>query len=231
VHASIYNLGRDLRKFKEFLLELAGDDADDEIVAVFDEKFDALLKHTSTMQDGTNRIKKIVMDLLSFSRLDSVGIRLVKLTEELSTTINLVKVNYRHHVDFVRKFESELEIPCCAAELNQVFLNVMVNACQAIVMKQEETGDEEKGTLTIQTMEDDNFVLVKFRDTGVGMSEEIKRKMFEPFFTTKPVGDGTGLGLSISFGIIEKHQGRFEVTSEEGKSTTVSVYLPKERAE
>jgi signal transduction histidine kinase len=82
------------------------------------------------------------------------------------------------------------------------------------------------GTLTIQTMEENDYAFIRFQDTGVGMSEEVKQKMFDPFFTTRKIGEGTGLGLAIAYGIVQKHKGWLEVSSKEGKGTTVTLYLP-----
>ena len=106
-----------------------------------------------------------------------------------------------------------------------VVSSIYCNACQAIIQKQKNNQDDTKGILSIQALEKDNQAVIIFKDTGIGMSTEVKKKMFDPFFTTKPVGEGTGLGLSISYNIIQKHQGRIEVKSEEGKGTTITIYF------
>lgn len=229
VHGSVHNLERDLAKFKAFLVELAGDDADHEVLAVFDEKFDTLFKHLSTMREGTTRIKDIVKALRTFSRHSEAEMEAVRPREGLETTAHLVKANYKDHVTFVYDFRADPEVECHIAELNQVFMNIMVNACQAIAKKQKASGGSEKGTLTIQTGEEDGYAVIRFEDTGIGMPEAVKQRMFDPFFTTKPVGEGTGLGLSVSYGIIQEHRGRIEVDSTEGKGTVITLYLPLKR--
>ena len=180
----------------------------------------------ASIKEGTSRISKTVRDLITFSRMEKEEMKPVKLQEGLQVTINLVKAQFKDKVEFITDFQSDPEIEGIAAELNQVFMNLLVNACKAILEKQKRTGEEIMGTLTIQTLEENGHALIRFQDTGVGMSKEVKQRMFDPFFTTREVGEGTGLGLFISYGIIKKHKGRFEAESEEGKGTTVTLYLP-----
>jgi signal transduction histidine kinase len=229
VNTSAYNLARDLDKLKNFLIELAGDEADAEILAAFDEKFETLFKHTTTIHEGTLRIKEIVKDLRTFYRGEKGEMKRIKIIEGLQSTINLVSTHYKEKVDFVTYFQADPEVEGNATELNQVFMNVIVNACKAIIEKQKNNEDnvkETKGTLTIQTQEEKGYSVISFQDTGTGISEEVLPKIFDPFFTTRPAGEGTGLGLSISYSIIQKHKGRIEVSSKKSKSTTVTLYLP-----
>lgn len=226
VHTSTYNLKQDLEKLKDFLRELAGDDADDEILAAFDERFNTLFNHLNNLQDGTTRIKDIVRDLRAFSRVDRTEMKAINLHEGLKVTLNLVSFKYKDKVDFVLDSKSDLEIKGNSAEINQVFMNIMVNACQAIVQKQKSNRNNSKGTLTIQTRKENNHAAISFQDSGIGMPEKVRQKIFDPFFTTKPVGEGVGLGLSISFSIIKEHYGRIKVVSKEGEGTTVTLYLP-----
>ena len=225
-HTSAYNLEKDIEKLKALLIGLAGDDTDKEILDAFDEKFNVLFNHLASIKEGTSRISKTVSDLRTFSRMEKQEMKPIKLLEGLNITLNLVKTQYKDQVEFVTEFQSDPEVEGIAAELNQVFMNLLINACQAILEKQKRTGEEIMGTLTIQTLEKNEYALIRFEDTGAGMSKEVKQKMFDPFFTTRPVGEGTGLGLFISYGIIQKHKGRFEVVSEEDKGTTVTLYLP-----
>jgi two-component system NtrC family sensor kinase len=228
-HTSAYNLQRDIEKLKAFLIELAGDDVDKEILNTFDEKFSVLFNHLASIKYGTSRISDIVRDLRTFSRMEKEEMKPVKLLEGLQITLNLVRTQYKDQVEFVTDFQSDPEVEGNTAGINQVFMNILINACNAILEKQKITGKEIMGTLTIQTMQEKEHAVISFQDTGVGMSDEVKQKMFDPFFTTRRVGEGTGLGLFISFGIINKHKGRIEVISEEGKGTTVTLYLPLER--
>src|SRR4029078_529260 len=114
-------------------------------------------------------------------------------------------------------------IECYPGKLNQVFMNLLTNAIYAVVKKEE--GAEK--TLTITTFEKDNHIYAVFKDTGTGMSKEVKEKVFEPFFTTKDVGEGTGLGMSIVFKIVESHHAKMEIESEVGVGTTVTLILNK----
>jgi signal transduction histidine kinase len=150
----------------------------------------------------------------------------IKILEGLQVTIDLIKTQYKEEVDFVTDFQADPEVEGNAAELNQVFMNILINACQAILEKQKGADDKLKGTITIQALEEKENAVIRFQDTGIGMSEEVKSKVFDPFFTTKSVGEGTGLGLSITYTIVEKHKGRMEVISKEGEGTTITLYIP-----
>lgn len=222
-----YNLKRDLTKLKTFLLELAGDDVDKEILAAFDEKFDNLKDHADTIQEGVSRIRDIVHNVNASFRGDKEEITQETFMDGLKSTLNLVKTAYSDRVDFVVDFKAAPGIQCNISELNQVFMNLMVNGCQAIAQKQDITGDDTKGTLVIRTREENGRVVIDFQDTGIGMTETVKEKVFDRFFTTKPEDEGTGLGLSITYGIIRKHRGLIEIESEPGNGTTVTLYLPQ----
>ena len=111
-------------------------------------------------------------------------------------------------------------LPCYPQQLNQVFLNILVNAAQAI---------EGKGEIKIKTWTENKNVVITISDNGPGIPEEIREKIFEPFFTTKDVGEGTGLGMSISYDIIKEHRGQIKVASEAGQGTTFTIELPLDR--
>lgn len=227
-NTSAYNLKNDLEKFKTHLNKLSGDEMDTELKSDIDEKFNALFKHVTIIEEGISRIKGIVNDLKEFSLMgmDKGKMKLEKPLKGLKKTLKLVKGIYNNKIDFITDFQSDPEIICNPAELNQVFLIIMVNAYEAILKKQKKSGNDSKGTLTIKTLKNEKSLLVVFKDTGIGMTQKVKQQIFEPFFTTKQVREGTGLGLSIAHGIIEKHQGKIEVESKEGKSTTITLYLP-----
>jgi PAS domain S-box-containing protein len=156
-------------------------------------------------QDGTGRVRRIVQDLKSFSRVDQAETALIDLNESLETTINIAWNELKYVAVLKREFGDIPKIKCFPQQLNQVFLNLLVNAAHAL--------SENHGTITVRTEQDGNSVLVKVSDTGCGMPPEVQRRIFEPFFTTKEVGKGTGLGLSISYDIIKKHGGTIKVTS------------------
>lgn len=169
-------------------------------------------------QDGAGRVRRIVQDLKSFSRVDQAETALVDLNEILETTINIAWNELKYVADVQRLFGEIPRITCFPQQLHQVFLNLLVNAAHAL--------GQTRGTITVSTEEDGAFVQVKISDTGCGMTEEVRRRIFEPFFTTKEVGKGTGLGLSISYDIIKKHGGTIEVESEPGRGTVFTVRLP-----
>lgn len=175
------------------------------------------------IEDGANRTAEIVKGLRTFSRLDESDLKSVDIHEGLNSTMVLLRNTTPQHVKVIRDFGELPKIECYAGKLNQVFLNILNNALNAIKMKPEQ-GDE---SITITTrLVDNKTVSIRIRDTGIGMTEKVKEKIFEPFFTTKDVGEGTGLGLSIVFSIIEKHFGKVVVESEPGKGAEFIIYLP-----
>jgi two-component system NtrC family sensor kinase len=170
--------------------------------------------------EGATRAKKIVQDLRDFSRIDKQEKELFDLENGLDATLNIVHNELKYKAKIVKEYGGVEPFNCVGAQLNQVFMNLLVNAAHAI---------EEFGQITVRTRYKDNdkhWVVVEIQDTGKGIPDEVKAKIFDPFFTTKPVGKGTGLGLSLSYKIIQDHQGYFEVNSELGKGTTFRVLIP-----
>lgn len=183
----------------------------DEILADIGELFD-------DSGEGLLRVKDIVQNLKSFVRLDEAEVKEADLNESLQTTLKVVANELRYKCDVKLKLGEIPRLRCYAGQLNQVFMNLLMNAAQAI-------GDH--GEVTISTWSNDDDICVSVNDTGKGIPPENLSKLFTPFFTTKPVGAGTGLGLSISYGIVQKHGGRIEVASEVGRGTTFTVILPR----
>jgi signal transduction histidine kinase len=167
--------------------------------------------------EGSRRVRDIVLNLRTFSRLDDTQVQLADITEGIESTIKILGHLFRPDRVIVHKEYAELpKIECYGGQLSQVWMNLLANAAQAM---------NSKGELWITTGVHENRVFVKIRDNGAGMPEEIVAKIFDPFFTTKPVGEGTGLGLSIVHGIIERHGGSIQVDSKIGEGTTFTVEL------
>lgn len=170
-------------------------------------------------KEGITRVKKIVQDLKDFSRVDSSQEwQPANLHQGLDSTINIVASEIKYKADVVKEYGNLPLIECLPSQLNQVFMNLLVNAAHAI--------GPERGRITIRSGVDGENVWLEFADTGCGIAEENRKKIFDPFFTTKPVGKGTGLGLSLSYGIIRNHHGNIELTSEVGKGSTFRITLP-----
>jgi two-component system, NtrC family, sensor kinase len=220
-------LEKDLDKFKEELMYLL-DGTDHEVMNFFEEYFTRFSGSINNILEGSNQVKNIVQDLRLFSRLDEAVKKEIYVSEALETTIRLVKTEYAKQIEFTTNFHTDGKIECYPSQLNQVFLNIIVNACQAIMKKQKDLKDQTIGLVKISLLDNHKGILIVFNDTGCGMNEEVKSKIFEPFFTTKPIGQGTGLGMSISYGIIERHNGNIEVESQVGKGTTIIIFLPYE---
>lgn len=173
------------------------------------------------VKEGAKRAHKIVLDLRNFSRLDEAEFKEVDLHQGIDSTLNLLSKHYKHKVIVHKEYGDIPLVSCYASQLNQVWMNILVNAAQAI--------KRDDGQVWIKTETDGTNVTVKIRDNGCGIEKEALDKLFDPFFTTKPVGEGTGLGLSITHSIIEKHQGVITIDSIVGEGTTFSVKLPISR--
>jgi two-component system, NtrC family, sensor kinase len=184
-------------------------------------EIDSLIKG---IEDGANRTAEIVKGLRTFSRLDESDLKSVDIHEGINSTLVLLRNTMPKNVTIIQDFGELPKIECYAGKLNQVFLNIINNALNAIKMKPVQ-GDE-KLTITTRLMENKQ-VSIGIRDTGIGMTDKVRERIFEPFFTTKDVGEGTGLGLSIVFSIIEKHQGKILVESTPGIGTEFIIYLPQ----
>jgi len=179
----------------------------------------ALLQET---RDGVLRVKQIVTNLKEFSHADSQEQwEWADLRKGLDSTLNIAHNEIKYRATVVKEYGDIPKIKCLPSQLNQVFLNLLVNAAQAMA-------EGVHGKITVRCGATSEGVWVEVSDTGLGIAPEHLQHVFEPFFTTKPVGKGTGLGLSLSFGIVQKHGGRIEVRSDVGIGTTFRVVLPKE---
>ncbi len=178
--------------------------------------------------EGFERITQIVVKLREFSRVDSGDESgHYSLNRAIETTLVVSRNEYKYVAEAETALADDLpDIICNSGEINQVLLNIIVNAAQAI----KEQGREGKGNINIVTEYDDQWVTCRLSDDGPGMSDEVREKIFNPFFTTKPVGTGTGLGLYISYDIIvNKHGGQLRVDSSPGQGTTFIIKLPREK--
>jgi two-component system NtrC family sensor kinase len=169
------------------------------------------------MKEGLGRVKELVLDLRTFSRLDEGEFKTVDVVETIDAVLLLFKHKMNSRILVEKHFVAERELYCYAGRLHQVLMNLIGNAVDAI---------PEEGRVVITTHRTSEDFLISVRDTGTGIAEEIRSKIFDPFFTTKPVGQGTGLGLAISYGIIQDHGGSIEVQSELGVGTEFIVKIP-----
>ncbi|MEM6641788.1 MAG: PAS domain-containing protein [Bacteroidota bacterium] len=192
-------------------------------------RFEKLMSNLPTVlsdiKSGANRTIEIVKGLRVFSRLDEEDQKAANINECLDSTLILLRNKTKDKIKVQKFFDQSLgDIMCFPGQLNQVFMNLLSNAVQAM------PEDKNDGKIMIYTENLEKSVIIRIMDNGAGIPEDVKKRIFEPFFTTKPVGIGTGLGLSISYGIIEKHDGKIYVNSEVGKGTEFVIDLPKESA-
>jgi signal transduction histidine kinase len=186
-----------------------------------------LLKIFESMKIGSERIRQIVLSLRNFSRLDEAQMKLVDIHEGIDNTLLILNSRLKHGIEVIKNYGELPEIECYPAQLNQVFMNILVNAIDAL----EESGDNSKKSkipqILIQTQKlDSSQILVRISDNGPGISLAIQSKLFDPFFTTKEPGKGTGIGLAICYQIVEKHRGKIEVISSLGRGAEFAIALP-----
>ena len=180
---------------------------------------EAITKLLDRSKEGTERVKQIVADLRTFSRTGEADLQQASINEEIDRTLSLIEPRLKGGVSVERDYGELPRIHCFVGQLNQVFMNLLMNAIDAM---------DGRGRIKIATRAIPDGVELCFEDDGPGMPEHVRTRIFEPFFTTKPVGEGTGLGLSLSLGIIERHGGRVEVASRAGEGTRFTIRLPLE---
>ena len=195
---------------------------------------DDLPKILNSMGTGSERIKEIVLSLNNFSRLGETDFKAVDLHQGLDSTLLLLSnrlkaTSHRTEIQLIKQYNNIPPITCLPNQLNQVFMNLLVNAIDAIDQQAKQQPRPVKGqSITLRTSQiNDDSVQIEIIDTGPGIAKETQKQLFDPFFTTKPVGKGTGLGLSISYKIVtDTHQGQLHCLSEPGQGTTFRVVLP-----
>ena len=169
-------------------------------------------------QEGAERTKNIIMDLKNFSRMGEHITSTIDLATEIDTTLNILHNKIKNRIEIVKDYAPDMpKIDAFGGQLNQVFMNILDNAAYAI---------KDKGTIKITMRHDEKYATIIIEDDGCGMKQDVANKIFEPFYTTKPTGEGTGLGMSISYKVIQNHNGKISVESEEGKGTKFIITLP-----
>lgn len=202
-----------------------GEDAQSSLAASrqradFDYVSDDILPLIDDSLEGSMRVRRIVQDLRDFSRPGSEAWESSDLHAGLESTLNVIHNEIKYKATVVRAYGELPHVECIPSQLNQVFMNLLLNAVQAI---------PERGVITIGSRSGNGWVSVDIADDGIGMPPEVVSRIFDPFFTTKPVGQGTGLGLSVSHSIVKRHGGRIEVITRPGQGTTFVVTLPVSR--
>ncbi|TAE61089.1 MAG: PAS domain S-box protein [Nostocales cyanobacterium] len=191
-----------------------------------------LPKMINSMSVGTQRIRQIVLSLRTFSRMDEAEFKSVDIHEGIDSTLMILKHRLLD-IEVVKDYGKLPLLECYAGEMNQVFMNILVNAIDAIEQninhyKLGETNEDYQGVINIKTsFLDSQYVEIIIADNGIGMREDIKQNIMNPFFTTKPVGKGTGIGMSISYQIVtERHRGKLNCDSTFGKGTKFTIQIP-----
>ncbi|RKX20077.1 MAG: histidine kinase, partial [Candidatus Zixiibacteriota bacterium] len=213
INSNLNTMGKYIKKIIEYFEE-NNISIDDDLKDIIEDFHDAI-KESS---EGTDRVKKIVADLKSFSRVDKAEKESVNLNDGLDTTLNIVWNELKYNCKIEKDYGDIPDLYCYPNQINQVFMNMLVNAGHAVY--------EKSGIINLKTWADEKNIYISIKDNGKGIEKDNMAKIFEPFFTTKEVGKGTGLGLSLAFDIIKKHKGTIEVTSEVGQGTEFIICLP-----
>ena len=166
---------------------------------------------------GASRVKELVSKLRTFSRLDEGTLKTINIHESIESVLLFLRHKMEGRIEVERRYGNVEMLTCLAGELNQVLMNIVANAIDAI---------DGPGRITLVTEQQNGDFLIRIRDTGKGIPDEIRNRIFEPFFTTKPIGQGTGLGLAISYGIMRAHQGSMEFSSKAGEGTEFILKIP-----
>jgi len=170
------------------------------------------------MNDGLDRVKALVLNLRTFSRLDEGEFKTIDVAESIDSVLLLLQHRLNGRIRIEKRYRPGQKLYCYAGRLNQVIMNLVSNAMDSI---------EGEGRITITAVEGDQDFSISVRDTGAGIPAAIRSRIFDPFFTSKPVGKGTGLGLAISYGIVQDHHGSIEVESEEGRGSEFTIKIPR----
>jgi PAS domain S-box-containing protein len=181
--------------------------------------------------EGLARIAEIVRSMKEFSHVDQREMARVDLNRAINSTLIIARTEYKYIAELETEFADLPLVTCHGGQINQVVLNLVVNAAHAIADRNKALGSTEKGRITVKTRIEDGFAVISIGDTGGGIPEAIRKRIFEPFFTTKEVGRGTGQGLSIAHNVINAHGGKLDFVTEMGKGTTFNVRLPIDDAE
>lgn len=196
-----------------------------------------LPKLLNSMKMGSDRIRQIVLSLRNFSRLDEAEFKAVDIHEGIESTLLILQhrlkpTSQSGGIEIIKDYGNLPPIECYAVQLNQVFMNILANAIDALEeAKQQHTSEQAKkrsSCITIRTSKIDlDWIQISISDNGMGISEQVKQRIFEPFFTTKPLGKGTGLGMSISYQIVHKnHKGKLECFSTPSQGTEFAIKIP-----
>lgn len=238
INSNLRNLVQYIGVFKNIISELNSSKTKEEIIAnAKNKKIDFILEDIDDLlkenQDGLARVTNIVKNLRDFARIDqNEDFSTTDFNELVKSTLNIAKNEIKYDITIKEKYGKIDLVECNGNEINQVFLNILVNAAQAIKehKHKKNTSPDYQGKIEITTLQDEEHVICKISDNGPGIPEEVLPRIFDPFFTTKDVGEGTGLGLNISYDIItNKHKGVLEVKTKIHEGTCFVIKLPRDK--
>lgn len=226
VRISAENIRVSVDEFKAYLNSLLTEEADDEIKKGFTERFGKIERQLGLVEEGTTRIAEIVASMRNYSRTDKADAQEFDVVDALLSTAQLVQMNYKQWVKIECDLRPGLIIRGRPTQLKQVFMNLLVNACQAIEERKEKGDLTGNGSVRVSAHNDETTLVLRIKDNGCGMTQDVMARLFERLFTTKSADKGTGLGLSISKEIVTQHGGQLEYESSPGQGTSAIITLP-----
>lgn len=216
----------ELAEVHAFLRTLAGDDADAEVLAAIESRFSRLQELAGTIREGTARVHAIAQDLRVFARRDDEAMRLARLAPILAATVSLVRAQFRHDLDIELELRDDPELRCSPSRIGQVLMNLLVNACQAVMQQRAQSGPDYRGRVGIVCARHGERLDIVVSDNGCGITAEVKAHIFDPFYTTKPAGEGSGLGMALAHAIVRDHRGELHIDSSPGEGARITLSLP-----
>ena len=215
VNSNLNTMGKYIKVLEDYIADKGKHEKED-IKGILEDFKDAI----DESSEGIQRVKKIVVDLKSFSRVDHAEKEFVNINEGLESTLNIVWNELKYKCKVEKNYGELSDYYCYPNQINQIFMNLLINAGHAI--------EHDNGLINIKTWNDENNIYISIKDNGKGIPKENLNKIFQPFFTTKEIGKGTGLGLSLVYDIIKKHKGNIDVKSKVGVGTEFTITLPLE---
>ena len=227
IRSNIAPLKRDMDDIFQVLVSYRSHDVPPHVAELerslgLDETIDEVRHILDSIEEGADRTSEIVRGLRSFSRLDEDTLKYASVDQGIRGTLNLLGPKLKKGINVELDLHASQTVECFPGKLNQVFMNVLANAIQAIAARH----DTADGRITVRTEQGECHTAITITDNGTGMAPEVCSRIFEPFFTTKAVGEGTGLGLAIVHSIIEMHHGRIEVESAPDQGSTFRIIIP-----
>jgi signal transduction histidine kinase len=228
INNGVYNVIKQLDDLKEMLLEIVDESLSHSFESILNHEFEPIYRNVRIIGNGTQQIISLIEQMQDISRLtqDTLHCQQIDIVPILQSTLSMIELRYKDQVEIIYDPQCLPKIKGNLHQIGQIFLNIMLNACQSIVQRNTLEKENFMGKLEIITEVIDSHLVIHLQDNGCGIPADILPHIFEPFFTTKPKTEGCGMGLHIVQKIVEQHKGSISVSSEILEGTRFSIYLP-----